>query len=118
LKCNISVPNIYYVDYDKVVWNAAYMNDFVNTVKSEEHIFKNINDKLVSGEYDINECMSIFSNTVQTISMKCFSKSLSNRPKPCIKKKALRFNSDCKKVKSGFFAAKRRFYENKTDENK
>ena len=105
------------LEYDKIVWDSTPNVDFLDLVESKCNIFDSINEKLLSGETDINECMKSFTDTVYDISYTCYGKSFTNRPKKK-KRKSLWFDEQCRNAKSVFCNMKRCFIADNSDENK
>jgi len=117
LSCCISdVPNEY-VEFEKIVWNSSENDLFLNILQDKCSVFNEINQKLLDGVYDIDQCMKSFSDTVYDISFACYGKTYNNRPKQK-KSKSLWFNDDCKYAKKLFCDAKRRYANIKSEDNK
>ena len=88
-----------------------------------QHVNKSVpllnanNDKLLSGECTIDDCVNTFSNIVNEISSKCFLKTIKRHVhKP--RKKAPWFNELCKSAKHDFYQAKRLFKSQPNTENR
>ncbi|XP_053379986.1 uncharacterized protein LOC128548636 [Mercenaria mercenaria] len=117
LKNCIDIPQNDSVEYDKIFWDISKKDSFIEQVDNNSVLFDRINSRLLSGEYDIDQCMSEFSNLVHDISYRCFARTVNSRPKPK-KKKSPWFDEQCRRAKSNFFAAKRQYMSNRSEENK
>jgi len=72
----------------------------------------------MSGENDINQCMSSFSKLTHDISLHCYGTKYETKTTRSKPPKSQWFNDKCKKPKRKFYEIKRTFLTDKTDENK
>ena len=118
LRCSdviIDYENQY--EYDKIVWGSSSDVDILEIVRNKSNVFNEINEKLLSGEFDINECINLFSDTVYDISFSCYGKTFSKRHKRT-KRKSLWFNDECREAKSSFYKTKRAYASENSEPNK
>ena len=77
---NINVRNCFR-NVDKIIWKPEKADSFNEFLNSKKFMFDDLSNKLLSGEYDINNYVNCFSNIIYDISFQCFGKTLSSKPR-------------------------------------
>jgi len=90
---------------DKLIWDTLH-KDFRRIFFSKADEFNFLNDKLLSGDINIIECMGGFSFLMYDISFKTFAKTVSNKSDKSNRLKHSWFNNECKLVKMPFMILK------------
>jgi len=91
---------------DKIIWDTLHTDVFLENLFSKADKFNFLNDKSLSGDININECMDGFSSLMHDISFKTFSKTVSNKPDKSKRLKPPWFNNECKLAKMPFMMLK------------
>ena len=102
----------------KIIWDNMHTEVFHANLFAKAGDFILLNDKLLSGDITINECMDGFSSLMHDISTKTYAKSTFDKSNKTKNVKPPWFNNECKLVKTAFYDAKRLFNCARTDENK
>jgi len=104
---------------DTIIWDNLHHKDvFQENLCSKADEFNFLNDKLLSGNININECMDGLSSLMHDISFETFAKTVSNKPDKSKRLNPSWFNNECKLAKNVFYNAKRLFNRVSTNENK
>jgi hypothetical protein len=104
---------------DKIIWDSSSHEDFRTLLNLNKNKFDDIENKFLSNEYTIDDCINNLSDVIQDVSFKCHGKTFSSKRlcKPHTRKSEW-FNEECKKIKADFLNAKRIKNLNPSDENK
>ena len=87
--------------YDKINWDTSKKDIILESLKDKRCSFKDLTEKLLSDEIEINQCIEFFSNIIFEVSFEYCGKTIP-REYTKVKHKAEWFDDDCKKAKNDF----------------